>query len=80
MPALELDLDLREGLVDPQASLDEPVVDPDHEHDQENEQDHDDDQREIIHTLLRAAPTEPCLGATSLLRDASGTRGTGPGS
>ena len=33
MAALELDLDLGEGLVDTQPALDEPVVDPDDEDD-----------------------------------------------
>ena len=47
MPALELDLDLGERLVDPQALLDKAVVDPDHEHDQDHDDGENDDQREV---------------------------------
>ena len=49
---LQLDLDLGECLVDPQASLDETVVDPDHEDDDQDDDGDDDDQ-------VRCCPCPP---------------------
>ncbi len=47
MASLELDLDLSEGLVDPESLLDQGVVDPDREDDQQDDDGDDDDGREI---------------------------------
>jgi len=48
VPPLQLDLDLGEGLVDPEALLDQAVVDPDHDDDQDDD-DRDDDQQFWAH-------------------------------
>ena len=46
--SLELDLDLGERLVDPEASLDQPVVEPDHEEHRDHDDRDDDDQPQFI--------------------------------
>ena len=47
VPALELDLDLGESLIDAESLLDQAVVDPDREDDQQDDDADDDDGREI---------------------------------
>jgi hypothetical protein len=51
---LELDLDLGECLIDPKASLDQTVVDADHNEDQHDD-DRDDDDDGEVHALLRSS-------------------------
>ena len=56
MTSLQLDVDLGEGLVDPQAALHEAVVDQDPDHDDREDQHHHDDQRRVHGSLpVRAA-------------------------
>ena len=46
VPALQLDLDLGEGLIDPEPLLDQPVVEGDQEQDDRHDDDDEDDQRQ----------------------------------
>ena len=68
MPALELDLDLGEGLVDPEPALDQAVVDPDHEdHRDDDDRDDDDQSGDQVPSSGRAAPkaaTHPCQSSS----------------
>ena len=67
MAALELDLDLGEGLIDPQSLLDQGVVDPDREDDQQDDDADDDDGARSMPLLRSGAPSRRWLSIPAMV-------------